>query len=85
MKFDEHSGGIADFCRLYILLGIFEFLLPNRNETVLLIMVRIVDDLHNIRKYNWGGLVYEYLVGSLCNDSLALKNEASSSHIHVNG
>jgi len=83
LKFDEDVGGIEDFCRLYLLLGIFEFLFPNRNGTVFPIIFRIVDDLHNIGKYNWGGLVYEYLVGSLCNGSMSLKNEGSTSHFHV--
>ena len=32
----KHSKcvGVDDFCRLYILIGISEFLLPNRNGTV---------------------------------------------------
>ena len=63
LKVDEHVGGIEDFCRLYLLLGISEFLLPNRNGIVFPILFSIVDDLHNIGEYNWGGLVYEYLVG----------------------
>jgi len=63
MKFDDDVGGIEVFCRLYILLGISEFLLPNKKGGVFSIIFKIMDDMKNIEKYNWGTLVYEYLVG----------------------
>ena len=76
---------VDDFCRLYILIGIFEFLLPNRNATVFPILFNIVDDLKSLCQYNWGRVVYEYLVGSLCNASLVLKMERHRKHFHVVG
>jgi len=77
--------GVDDFCRLYILIGISEFLLPNRNGTVFPILFKIVDDLKSLCQYNWGGVVYEYLVGSLCNASLVLKMQRHRKHFHVVG
>jgi len=48
---------VEDFCRLYILLGIYEFLLPNRNGTVFVSLFKIVDDLTSLVKYKgWCGL-----------------------------
>jgi len=64
---------VKDFCRLYIFLGISEFLLPNRNGTVFVSLFKTVDDLTSLVKYNWGDVVYEYLVGSLCSASVVLK------------
>jgi len=50
------------FCKLYLLLGIFEFLLPNQSGRMFSILFKIVDDLPSIGKYKWGGVVYKYLV-----------------------
>lgn len=36
-------------------------------------------------QYNWGSLVYQYLVSSLCNASIAFKNEKSTTHMHIVG
>ena len=85
LKFDEHVGRIEVFCNLYILLGIYEFMVPNRNRIVFPILFKIVDNVEIIDKYNWGTLVYEYLVGSLCNASMTLKNETNTSQFHVVG
>ncbi|QCD97003.1 hypothetical protein DEO72_LG6g1714 [Vigna unguiculata] len=41
--------------------------------------------MENIGKYNWGTLVYEYLVFSLCSASLALQNESSRFEFYVVG
>ena len=66
LKFDDDVGGVEVFCRMYILLGISEFLLSNKKGSVFPIIFQIVDDMDNIGKYNRGTLVYEYLVSSLC-------------------
>jgi len=57
---------LEDFCSLYILLRIFEFLCPNRNERVFPILFTIVNDFGSSGKYNWGGVVYDYLVMCIC-------------------
>jgi len=64
LKFDDDVGGVEVFCKIYILLGISEFLLPNKKGSVFPIIFKIFDDMDNIGKYNWGTLVYEYLVST---------------------
>ena len=76
---------VEDYCRLYILLGISEFLLPNRNGAVFVSLFGIVDDLTSLVKYNWGGVVYSYLVGSLSSASVVLKKQSDQKHFHVVG
>ena len=44
---------LEDYCRLYILLGISEFLCPSRMGTIFPIFFTIVDDLSSLGKYNW--------------------------------
>ena len=85
LKYDDDVGGVELFCRIYILLGISEFLLPNKKGIVFPIIFKLVDDIDNIGKYNWGTLVYEYLVSSLCIASLGLKNESAAKHFDVVG
>ncbi|QCD90005.1 uncharacterized protein LOC114174508 [Vigna unguiculata] len=85
LEYDNDGGSIELFTSLYILLGIYEFLLPNRDEIVFPKIFKLVDDLQSIGKYNWGNLVYDYLVGSLCSASRALKYESNTSHIHLFG
>jgi len=85
LKFDEDMGGVKVFYSLYILLGICEFLVPNRYGIVSPILFKIVDNVENIDEYNWGTIVYEYLACSLGSTSMALNNEKSTSHFHVVG
>jgi len=58
---------VVDFCKLYIQLGLSEFLLPNTKGTVFSGLFSLVDNqFGELCKYNWGDIVYEYLVRSLC-------------------
>ena len=66
---------LEDFGKLYVLLAISKFLLPNCSGTVFSILFKIFYDLGSIRKFNWGRLVYEYLVGSICEAKLFLKEK----------
>ncbi|XP_027941009.1 uncharacterized protein LOC114194798 [Vigna unguiculata] len=85
MKFDDDVGDVELFCKLYVVLGISEFLLASKKGCVFPVIFKIVDDMENIGKYNWGTLVYEYLVFSLCSASLALQNEPSRFEFYVVG
>jgi len=76
---------VVDFCRFYVLIGICEFLLSSRSGRIFPILFNIVDDIGSLGKYNWGSLVYEYLVGSLCNASLLLSDEGNAKYFHVDG
>ncbi|QCE03607.1 hypothetical protein DEO72_LG8g1632 [Vigna unguiculata] len=85
MKFDDDVGDVELFCKLYVVLGISEFLLASKKGCVFHVIFKLVDDMENIGKYNWGTLVYEYLVFSLCSASLALQNEPSRFEFYVVG
>ena len=76
---------VVDFCRLYVLIGICEFLLSSRSGRIFPILFNIVDDFGSLGKYNWGSLVYEFLVGSLCTASLLLSDEGNAKYFHVDG
>jgi len=52
LEYDNDGGSIELFTSLYILLGISEFLLPNRDEIVFPKNFKLVDDLQSIGKYN---------------------------------
>jgi len=45
---------LEDFCKLYILLGLSEFILPTRMGLVHDGLFNIVDDLDKLGMYNWG-------------------------------
>ncbi|XP_027927656.1 uncharacterized protein LOC114184548 [Vigna unguiculata] len=83
----QHHGDltVVDFCRLYVLIGICEFLLSSRRGRIFPILFNIVDDFGSLGKYNWGSLVYEYLVESLYTASLLLSDEGNAKYFHVDG
>ena len=65
MIYDEivkrrNECSIHDFCRLYILLGMSEFLFPSRMGLVPGGLFRVEDDLGELGRFNWGGLVYDF-------------------------
>ena len=72
LRICKDSISLEDYCRLYIVLGISKFLIPSRKGTIFLILFTIVDDHSGVGKYNWGGLVYEHLVGIICDASIFL-------------
>jgi len=76
---------VLDFFRVYILLGICEFLLPNRIGRVFPILFKLVDDIEGLGNLNWGVVVYEYLVGSICRASFLFKSGGTKRHFHVDG
>lgn len=83
----RHSQELSleDYCRLYILLGISEFLYPSCTIRIFPILFTIVDDLGSLGKHNQGELVYEYLVGSICNASMCLMQKGNTIHFHIVG
>ncbi|XP_068475091.1 uncharacterized protein [Phaseolus vulgaris] len=73
-----------DFCKLYVLLGLSEFILPTRLGLVHDGLFNLVDDLDKLDMYNCGGLVCEILVDSLCSASKWI-TRGNMSYIHVDG
>jgi len=81
--FDElvkcHSHGTVDeFCKLYILLGLYEFLFPNRMGNVYSGLFNIVDNLGELHRFKWGTCVYTYMVKSLCRASRCIHSKQNS-------
>jgi len=74
-----------DFCRLYILLGMSKILFPSRMGFVPGGLFRVVDDLRELGRFNWGGLVYDFLVQSLCSTSMCMRRKTNATYIHVRG
>ena len=44
-----------------------------------------MDDLGELGRFNWGCLVYEFLVHSLCSTSKCMRRKTNVTHIHVRG
>jgi len=74
----EGDGRPEDFCKLYILLGLSEFLFPNRMGNVYPCLFQLVDNLVELSSFNWGAVVYTYLVKSLCKAFWSIQIEQSS-------
>lgn len=51
---------------MYILLGLTKFYFSNTIHIVHVGLFKLLDDIPSLGKYNWGGVVYDYLVDSLC-------------------
>jgi len=77
---------VVDFCKLYILLGLSEFLLPNTKGTMYSGLFSVVDNhFGELCKYNWGGIVYQYLVRSLCQGASSIRTEPIPSNVYIMG
>jgi len=74
----QSDGRSEDFCKLYILLGLSEFLFPNRMGNVYTGLFHIVDNLGDLSSFKWGAVVYTYLVKSLCRASRCIDSEQCS-------
>jgi len=77
MIFDEiqkrrNDVNVDDFCKLYVLLGLSEFLLPTVSGSVFGGLFSIVDELGELFNYNWGRIVFHFLVQSLYQTSTSL-------------
>lgn len=65
---------VEDFCRLYLLLAFATFYFPQTTRTINTLPFSLLDDLDSLHRYDWGGKVYNNLVGSL-NRTAPLLNE----------
>jgi len=62
----QSDGRYEDFCKFYILLGLFKFLFPNRIRNVYTGLFHIINDLCELSSFKWGAAVYTYMVKNLC-------------------
>ncbi|WVY92330.1 hypothetical protein V8G54_037844 [Vigna mungo] len=74
-----------DVCKLYILVGISDVLLPSRRRTVIPIMFEIVDRISDLSCYCWGRIVYDYLLSSFCKAVVAWNGGKGASNVYVDG
>ncbi|KAJ1437330.1 Aminotransferase-like, plant mobile domain [Sesbania bispinosa] len=81
----NRDADVEDFCRLYLLLSFAEFYFPWTSSHVNMGLVKLLDDLDNLHKYNWGVAVYEYLVGSLGRAHDVLREGRNAAQLHIVG
>ena len=80
------STTVVDVCKLYILLGLSEFFLPKINGIVHNGLFSVVDNnFGELSKYNWGGIVFQYLVGSLCEGASSIRKMPAPSYVYIVG
>jgi len=58
-----------------------EFLFPNRFGLVHGGLFSVVDDLGQLGRFNWGALVYDFLIDSLCSASMCMRRKSNASYM----
>ena len=57
--------------------------MASHSGRVFSILLNILNDLGSLGKYNWGSVVYEYLVMSLFSASFLLRDQGNAKYFHV--
>ncbi|KAI5421865.1 hypothetical protein KIW84_045345 [Lathyrus oleraceus] len=66
-------------------LYIVEFYFPKIGNKVFTGFVKQLDDLDSLDAHSWGIAVYNFVVSSLCESSVVLKEGKNKAHRHLNG
>ncbi|XP_022634551.1 uncharacterized protein LOC111241305 [Vigna radiata var. radiata] len=74
-----------DVCRLYILVGISNILLPNRTKTIFPILFEIVDKINDLGRFCWDRIVYQYLLSSFSKACTAWNEGKGARTVYVEG
>jgi hypothetical protein len=80
-----HKNRLPNFARLHILLAFAEFYFPKTGSKVFTGFIKKLDDLDSLDTYSWGLAVYNFVVSSLCESSVVLKEGKNKSQRHLNG
>ena len=80
-----HKKKLVNFVRLYILLAFAEFYFPKTGNKVFTGFVKQLDDLDSLDAHSWGIDVYNFVVSSLCESSVVLKEGKNKAQRHLNG
>ncbi|KAI5398764.1 hypothetical protein KIW84_064226 [Lathyrus oleraceus] len=80
-----HKKKLVNFVRLYILLAFAEFYFPKIGNKVFTGFVKQLDDLDSLDAHSWGIAVYNFVVSSLCESSVVLKEGKNKAQRHLNG
>ncbi|CAK8533675.1 unnamed protein product [Lathyrus sativus] len=76
---------LVNFVRLYILLAFAEFYFPKIGNKVFTEFIKQLDDLDSLDTFSWGLAVYNFIVSSLCESSVVLKEGKNKAQRHLNG
>ncbi|CAL5196987.1 unnamed protein product [Lathyrus oleraceus] len=80
-----HKKKIVIFVRLYILLAFAEFYFPKTGNKVFTGFVKQFNDLDSLDAHSWDIAVYNFVVSSLCESSVVLKEGKNKEQRHLNG
>lgn len=80
-----HKKKLVNFVRLYILLAFAEFYFPKIGNKVFTGFVKQLNDLDSLDAHSWGIAVYNFVVSSLCESSVVLKEGKNKAQRHLNG
>ncbi|XP_050891510.1 uncharacterized protein LOC127097032 [Lathyrus oleraceus] len=80
-----HKKKLVNFVRLYILLAFVEFYFPKTGNKVFTRFVKKLDDFDSLDAHSWGIVVYNFVVSSLCESSVMLKEGKNKAQRHLNG
>lgn len=80
-----HKHILVNFASLYILLAFVEFYFPKKGNKVFTEFIKQLDDLNLFDTYSWSFVVYNFVVASLYESSVVLKEGKSKVHRHLNG
>ncbi|CAL5208345.1 unnamed protein product [Lathyrus oleraceus] len=80
-----HKKKLVNFVRLYILLAFAEFYFPKTGNKVFTRFLKQLDDLDSLDAHSWGIAVYNFVVSSLCESSVMLKDGKNKAQRHLNG
>ena len=80
-----HKKKLVNFVRLYILLAFAEFYFPKIGNKVFTGFVKQLNDLDSLDAHSWGITVYNFVVSSLCESSVVLKEGKNKAQRHLNG
>ncbi|KAI5429297.1 hypothetical protein KIW84_034062 [Lathyrus oleraceus] len=79
-----HKKKLVNFVRLYILLAFAEFYFPKTGNKVFTGFVKQLDDLDSLDAHSWGIVVYNFVVSSLCESLVVLKEGKNKAQRHLN-
>ena len=81
----NREENVDDFCRLYILLAFCTFYFPRSSRTITTVPFACLDNLDNLYIYNWGAVVYGFLVQSLNRASELYNHQKNNVAMQVSG
>lgn len=76
---------VDDFCRVYILFAFSVFYFPCTSQNVSNVPMRVLDNIYNLKGFNWGLAIYEFLADSLSRAATHFNEGRNSAQLHISG